>query len=89
MGRLVGGRVGRWLVGGWVVDGWGAAKMAAIHAVAQERDPPEAAGAGQRDPHGRRRGRRYAFAILAIRAFAHAMASSTVGRTGRLPFCAE
>ena len=30
-----------------------------------------------------------AFAILAIRAFAHAMASSTVGRTGRLPFCAE
>ena len=31
----------------------------------------------------------YAFAILVIRAFAHAMASSTVGRTGRLPFCAE
>jgi len=87
--------------------------MAALHAVATERDPPGGGGArrlaeprmaggggtpplpreggrvvGRRLPRGGR-GSLYAFAILAIRVFAHAMASSTVGRTGRLPFCAE
>ena len=43
---------------------------------------------GRRPPRGGR-GSLYAFAILAIRAFAHVTASSTVGRTGRLSFCTE
>ena len=49
VGWLVGGWVGGgWLVGGWLVGGgWCAAKMAAIHAVATERDTPVGAVAGR------------------------------------------
>ena len=56
MGRLVGGRVGRWLVGGWVVDGWGAAKMAAFHAGGSQLVATEAAVAVNCDPPGGGRG---------------------------------
>ena len=57
-GKRVVGWLVSWFVGwfvGWVVGGWCAAKMAALHVVATERDPPGVmVGRGVSPSRGRR-----------------------------------